>query len=167
MPNKELRIIIADASLARLVQIEKSLNKLGYHRILPIQVYEDLKTLSHAFDIVFDVLIANKELPLAVEDDLTVFCQNTRKFNHALLYGRQQATLTTTSSTSIKTLFTCTISVPGDELIENFMLSIDPPSPYKCINGLSWVKAALEFNKRVHATPTNDRFQLRSSPRNQ
>ncbi|MNZ22867.1 hypothetical protein D3C78_399660 [compost metagenome] len=131
MPNKKLRIIIADASLARLIQIEKSLNKFGYYSILPIQFREELWVLSNEFLMTFDVLIANNELVVDTQDNLTACYQNTHVINHALFYGSQQAELTTTSFASTSTLMTCITNTPSDDVIEDFMASIDPPSPWE------------------------------------
>lgn len=149
MPNKELRIIIADTSLSRLIQVEKSLNRLDYHRILPLQSCRDLWMLGNAFGITFDVLIANKRLISETESDLVFFCQTTNKVNHALLYGSQRTTFTETPLATAKTLVTSTLNVPGDELIEQFMTSIDPPSPWACLKSLAWINDSCKTRRRA------------------
>ncbi|AZC83985.1 hypothetical protein [Pseudomonas chlororaphis] len=156
MPNKELRIAIADESLPRLIQIEKSLNRLGYYRILPIQFCEDLWMLSNAFDITFDVLIANRTLALDTESDLVAFCQTTNKINHTLLYGSQQSKLTTISFSSSKMSIICSINIPSEEFIAGFMNSIDPPLPWVCLKGIAWIKSVPEPNQNSHNSEHND-----------
>lgn len=47
MTNKELKIVIADTHLPKLIQLEKSLNGLGYFKILPLQHFDDLRALDH------------------------------------------------------------------------------------------------------------------------
>lgn len=156
MPNKKLRIVIADSSLPRRLQIEKSLNKLGYYRILPIQLREELSALNNEFDPVFDVLIANKDMALDAQDDLPAFCQSTHRFNHALLYGGQPVELTTTSFTSIETLHTYVTNVPSDEFIEYFMLRLSSPSPLKCLKVLDGIKSPQQSNNRLFAMESSD-----------
>ncbi|AVJ22731.1 MULTISPECIES: histidine kinase [Pseudomonas] len=152
MPNKELRIIIADANLSRQIQIEKSLNRLGYHRILPVQCCKDLARLSDAFLITFDVLIANKDLARDADNTLTV----TDNINHALLYGSQHAELTITSFSSTDTRLARTTTIPGDELLANFMARIDPPSPWECLKDVAWIKKACAPKSQLLASKGNE-----------
>lgn len=154
MPNKELRIIIADTSRSRLIQVEKSLNRIGYYRILPVQSFEDLRVLSQEFNDPFDVLIANMGLTSNTEIDLTLFCQTTRNIDHALLYGNHPIELTTVSYTTPLSFSTDTISAPSDELIEEFMLRIDPPAPWKRLKDLAWISNSSSREKRVNHQPT-------------
>jgi hypothetical protein len=156
MPTKELRIMIADTSLCRLIQIEKSLNKAGYYRVLPTQSCEDFWMLNSTCGIVFDVLIANKELALGTESDSTVFFQAANNVNHALFYGSQPIELTALSFTSAKTFVTQAINIPGDKLIEAFMSSIDTPSPPGCFNDPDRVKDAGKITHQRPALKDND-----------
>lgn len=156
MPNKELRIIIAEANLPRRIQIEKSLNRLGYYRILPVQCFEDFVSLINAFQITFDVLIANKDLADDADRNLTVFCQTIDNVNHALLYGSQQTEMTITSLCSSNTLLFCNASVPGDELFAYFMARIDPPSPWESLKDVAWIKSVCATNKQLLTSKENE-----------
>lgn len=151
MPNKELRIIIADANLSRRIQIEKSLNRLGYYRILPVECCKELGRLSDSFEITFDVLIANKDLVRESDNHLTAFSQILDNIHNALLYGNQQATLTTLSSLSTNVRLIRTSTVPGDELIADFMARIDPPSPWECLKEVTWLKNTYAINNQSPA----------------
>ena len=45
MPNKSLRILIADAQHFNRLRIERLLNQLGYFRVAPVQSLEELLPL--------------------------------------------------------------------------------------------------------------------------
>ncbi|MGF6401547.1 hypothetical protein ABH905_005213 [Pseudomonas frederiksbergensis] len=152
MPDKELRIVIADTSLPRLIQLEKSLNRLGYHRILPVQVFEDLWVLTHKLNDTSYVLIANKDLALDAKFDWVAFCQTIRKTNHALLYESHPAELISISLTSSRAFSTRCVSVPNDELIEAFMISADPTSPWEA----TWTNNPCEANSQLLVLENND-----------
>ncbi|WP_073521746.1 hypothetical protein [Pseudomonas fluorescens] len=113
MPNKQLRIIIVDSDLSRLIQAEKSLSRLGYFRILPIQYFDDLHALDHELVEPFDVIIANKGFAWSTEDNLKLFWRTTRKINCVLLYEDQKTML-------------------DAESIRSMMARIDPASPWEC-----------------------------------
>lgn len=149
MANKELRIMIADTSLAKLIAIEKSLNKLGYYRILPMYSCEEIRKLTNSLAITFDVLIAHRALAMNTEDDLMFFCQATHKINHAFLYESQPSELAMTSMASVKTLITCTTNTPSEALIAGFMNSIDPPSPWECLKNLSWIQGVARPDRKL------------------
>ncbi|AZF60128.1 chemotaxis protein CheY [Pseudomonas sp. R11-23-07] len=122
MPDKELKILIADTSLPRLIQIEKCLNTLGYYRILALQSSEDLHVVNHSLIDYFDVLIANKALASNINPPFPRLArQSTDKVPPTLLYDRSH-------------------SPPTLELIEHFMAEIDPPSPFACLKHLPWAK---------------------------
>ena len=112
MLEKEVRIVIADTSLPRLIQLEKSLDRLGYHRILPVQIFEDLWALTHKLNDTSYVLIANKDLALDTKFDWIAFCQTTRKINHALLYKSHPIELISISLTSSRAFSTRCVGVP-------------------------------------------------------
>lgn len=151
MPNKELRIIIADAHLSKRIQIEKSLNRLGYYRILPVGCCKELERLSEAFKITFDVLIVNRDWVREADKNLTANYQPPQNFHHALFYSNQQATLTMTSShsTNVQLIWNCT--VPGDNLVAGFMTLIDPPSPWECLKEVTWLKNTYAINNQSPA----------------
>ena len=120
MTNKELRIVIADTHLPKLIQLEKSLNILGYFKILPVQYFDDLRALNHDLVEPFDVIIANKLLVFSTEAHLKLFWQSLRKINHALLYDDHKTAL-------------------SDDDMRAVMARIDSPSPWACLKGLTWI----------------------------
>lgn len=122
MPNKQLKILVADSSLPRLVQIEKYLNRLGYYRVLALQSSEDLRLMSHSLIDYFDVLIANKALASNIKTTSASLLQPIpHKTNPTLLYD-------------------CLDSPPDIELVQHLMAEIDPPSPWACLKDLAWIK---------------------------
>ena len=62
MPNKALTILIADEQHLQRLYIEKMLNRLGYHRIVPVQTFEEVQILTAIPAEPFDVLIVNAGL---------------------------------------------------------------------------------------------------------
>ncbi|RUQ44818.1 chemotaxis protein CheY [Corynebacterium pseudodiphtheriticum] len=62
MPNKALTILIADEQHLQRLYIEKMLNQLGYHRIVPVQTFEEVQILTAIPAEPFDVLIINAGL---------------------------------------------------------------------------------------------------------
>lgn len=121
MPNKALKIIIADTHLPKLIQLEKSLNRLGYFKILPVQHFDDLRALNHELLEPFDVIIANKALTLGNPTHSNLLWQSLRRFNYALLYDDEKTLL-------------------GDDSMRRVMARIDPPSPWECLKDLTWIK---------------------------
>lgn len=121
MPNKQLRIIIVDRHLQKLTQTERSLNSLGYFRILPIQNFDDLRALDHDSIEPFDVMIANKGLVYETESNSNLFKQSTKKVDYVLLYDDKKTVL-------------------GDFSIRRLMAKIDPASPWECLKDLIWIK---------------------------
>lgn len=121
MPNKTLKIVIADTHFPKLIQLEKSLNSLGYFKILPIQSFGDLRILDHDLVEPFDVIIANRALVLDTKAHMHMFWQSIKKINYALLYDEQKTLL-------------------GDDSMRRVMAHIDPPSPWECLKDLTWLK---------------------------
>ncbi|AZE56835.1 hypothetical protein C4K03_4697 [Pseudomonas synxantha] len=121
MPNKQLRIIILDTHLPRLIQTEKSLNRLGYFRILPIQHVDDLRALDHELVTPFDVMFANKGLVCGTETHWRLFRRTTQKIDYVLLYDEKK-------------------NVLGDDSIRRLMAKIDPASPWESLKDLIWIK---------------------------
>lgn len=128
MANKQLRIILVDGNLTRLTQTEKTLNSLGYFRILPIQHFDDLRILNHPLVEPFDVMIANKGFVYENEVNLNLFKQTTITIDYVLLYDDQKSTL-------------------GNFSIRKLMAKIDPVSPWECLKDLTWIKFKDDFRQ--------------------
>ena len=121
MPNKKLRIILVDGHLPRLIQTEKSLNSLGYFRILPVQHIDDLRALDHYLVEPFDVMIANQALVYETETNVELFQRATQKIDYVLLYDTEKTVL-------------------GEDSVRRLMAKIDPASPWECLKALTWIK---------------------------
>ncbi|MCO7036136.1 hypothetical protein NAG83_06430 [Pseudomonas carnis] len=131
MRNKKLRIVIVDSRLPSLIQTEKSLNNLGYFRILPIQHFDDLRALDHELVEPFDVMIANEELVCRTETNLSLFRQTSRKIDYVMLYDEHKITL-------------------GEDSIRRLMARIDPASPWECLKDVTWIKFKDESRNRYN-----------------
>ncbi|MGE7955427.1 hypothetical protein ACQKQA_02320 [Pseudomonas sp. NPDC089530] len=90
MPNKRLRILIADSSCTQSVRIERLLNGLGYFRVAAVLSFRELVTLTHyscePFEN-FDLLLLSGELAFAAGVDAGAFCLGNPQVRHALIYG--------------------------------------------------------------------------------
>ncbi|QTD31483.1 hypothetical protein [Pseudomonas fluorescens] len=127
MADKTLRIIIADTSLSRLVQVEKSLNRLGYFRILPVLVHEELTLLNKTLDVPFDVLIASTTFALETLTNSISYGHMTEKFKHTLLYGPRESQVALLSNAKSRAALAPVFTeIVNDQVIQAFMASADP-----------------------------------------
>ncbi|MGE8101501.1 response regulator [Pseudomonas fluorescens] len=91
MPNRYLRIFVADDQRFQRLSIEKMLNQLGYRRIAPVESLGDVVILmGNAFEP-FDLLIISSALAIAVDVDIDGFCRSNPQIRHALIYDGQGA----------------------------------------------------------------------------
>lgn len=70
MINKTLRIMIADSSHAHAWQLERSINRLGYYRVVPVRTLEEMLTLSSPVLPPVDVVFINSEIVEDSENEL-------------------------------------------------------------------------------------------------
>lgn len=73
MPNKCMRILIADEHPSQRLQLEKMLNALGYYRIAPVDNFDDLQRLVQCALQPFNLLIGNIDLASHAGVDLARF----------------------------------------------------------------------------------------------
>lgn len=70
MVNKALRIMIADSSHAHAWQLERSINRLGYYRVVPVKTLEEVLALSSSVLPPVDVVFINSEIVKDSENGL-------------------------------------------------------------------------------------------------
>ncbi|QJI30299.1 response regulator [Pseudomonas sp. ADAK18] len=88
MPNKALRILIADEQHFYRLKIERALNHLGYYRIAPMyQLVEVLSAVEYSNEPL-DLLIINASLAKGVQFDLLSFCIGNPQIRHAMIYDQ-------------------------------------------------------------------------------
>ncbi|MCK3844910.1 MULTISPECIES: chemotaxis protein CheY [unclassified Pseudomonas] len=91
MPNKALRLLIADVDLLQRLKIEKMLNQLGYHRIAPLSSFDELQALTCSGGVAFDLLIINTALVHSRQVNLLKYCHDNPLIRHTLIYDGQCA----------------------------------------------------------------------------
>ncbi|PWB35737.1 histidine kinase [Pseudomonas sp. SDI] len=127
MPNKSLRILIADEHPMQLMQMEKMLNGMGYYRVAPVQSFEDLQHLVHNALLPFDLLIGNIDLASHAGVDLERFCRVNSQVRHALLYESQHLKVPSVPAAQRQAVSISLPRVPDDEALHAFMAIIDAP----------------------------------------
>lgn len=102
MPDKKLRILIADEVDEQLVHIERNLNHLGYFRVVPVASLDELLAMVQSAYEPFDLLIANTDMAVRSGVDLARFCDDSPQIHHALLYESPKAVPETLESTDLQ-----------------------------------------------------------------
>ena len=129
MPNKALTILIVDEQHLQRLYIEKMLNQLGYHRIVPVQTFEELQILTAIPAEPFDVLIINSGL-LAHADG------PPPRVHHALVYDHQDLGQSDVTPRVLVRL----PGAPDTVNLEHFMDIIDPPQATRGLRVLPWLR---------------------------
>ncbi|UVM52362.1 response regulator [Pseudomonas sp. B21-015] len=92
MPNKALRILIADEQHFHRMKTERLFNQLGYHRVAPVQSLVEMLTLVEYGCEPFDLVLINASLAGGALDLFGFFLDN-RQVHHALIYDGRRAQL--------------------------------------------------------------------------
>lgn len=127
MPNKCMRILIADEHPSQRLQLEKMLNALGYYRIAPVDNFDDLQRLVQCALQPFNLLIGNIDLASHAGVDLARFCRVSTQIQHALLYHSQHLKVPAVAQSERKAVSISLPKVPDSEALESFMSIIDLP----------------------------------------
>lgn len=90
MPNKSLRILIADAQHFNRLRIERLFNQLGYFRVAPVQSLEELLPLVEYGCEPLDLVLINGAMASEGLDLLNFFADNPQ-VHQALIFNEQQA----------------------------------------------------------------------------
>lgn len=127
MPNKSMRILIADEHPSQLLQLEKLLNGMGYYRIAPVESFDDLQHLVQNALQPFSLLIGNIDLASHVGVDLERFCRVNAQIQHALLYESQHLKVPAIPAGQRQAVSISLPKVPDNEALQSFMAIIDAP----------------------------------------
>jgi CheY-like chemotaxis protein len=92
LPNKSLRILIADAQHFNRLRIERLFNQLGYFRVAPVQSLEELLPLVEYGCEPLDLVLINGAMASEGLDLLNFFTDNPQ-VNHAFIFNEQLASL--------------------------------------------------------------------------
>ena len=90
MPNKSLRILIADAQHFNRLRIERRFNQLGYFRVAPVQSLDELLPLVEYGCEPLDLVLVNGAM--ASEGlNLFSFLADNPQVHHGFIFNDQQA----------------------------------------------------------------------------
>lgn len=91
MPNKSLRILIADKQHFNRMKIERLFNQLGYFRVAPVHSLEELLNLVEYGCEPFDLLVINASMADG-KLNLLDFCLDNRQVARADIRRSVRAT---------------------------------------------------------------------------
>ena len=130
MPNKALTILIADEQHLQRLYIEKMLNQLGYHRIVPVQTFDEVQILTAIPAEPFDVLIINAGLAAHVNGP-------PPQVRHVLVYDHLDLGAPAGVAPAVLVRLP---GVPDNVNLEHFMDIIDPPAATSGLRVLPWLR---------------------------
>ena len=129
MPNKSLRILIADEQHFNRMKIERLFNQLDYFRVAPVQSLEELLNLVEYGCEPFDLLVINAGLAHG-KLDLLDFCLDNRQLAHALIFDGQRAQLPAIAACERQKVQVSHALLPDLATIQRLMTIIDRPLPF-------------------------------------
>lgn len=127
MPNKALRILIADEQHFHRMKIERGLNQLGYYRIAPVHSLVELLSVVEYGCEPFDLVIFNASLTAGTGLDPLAFCLDNLQIRHALIYDAGQAGLTPLLAAPQHPVQITRAALPNTDALESLMLRVDAP----------------------------------------
>ena len=86
MPNKSLRILIADSDTEQALKIDRALNLAGYHRVAPLRAVDALKGLREAKPGEFDLLLISQKMAGGPAVDAAQYHRDNAQFRHIRIY---------------------------------------------------------------------------------
>ena len=92
MPNKSLRILIADAQHFNRLRIERLFNQLGYFRVAPVQSLDELLSLVEYGCEPLDLVLVNGAMAMGALD-LFSFLDDNPQVHHGFIFNERQAPL--------------------------------------------------------------------------
>ncbi|MGH8350975.1 MAG: chemotaxis protein CheY [Pseudomonas sp.] len=92
MPNKSLRILIADEQHFNRLRIERLFNQLGYFRVAPVQSLDELLLLVEYGCESLDLVLVNEVMARGALDLFDYFANNPQ-VQHAFIFNQQQTPL--------------------------------------------------------------------------
>lgn len=127
MPNKALRILIADEQHFQRMKLERLFNQLGYYCVGPAQSLEELLTLIEYSDTPFDVVVINASLSGGVLN-LGHMCLDNPQVRHALIYDAAQSPPIPAGGQH--KVQVSAAAVPDLACIQGLMASVDRRQPF-------------------------------------
>lgn len=129
MPNKALRILIADEQHFQRMRIERLFNRLDYYRVAPVQDLTELLTLVEYGSEPFDLVVINASLA-GEELDLPDFFLDNPQVHHALIYDGEQMKWPTSPACKRQKVQVSLAALPDLACIQQLMARVDPRLPF-------------------------------------
>ncbi|MCE0464300.1 ANTAR domain-containing protein [Pseudomonas uvaldensis] len=124
MPNKALRIMIADTQHAHRMRLEFLFNQQGYFRIVPVSDVQELMTLVEYASEPFDLLVV--DACLADGADLPGFFLEHPQLRHGMIYNARQAGPMSVPGERRTSVYLHPAPLPDLVSLANLMARIDP-----------------------------------------
>ena len=124
MPNKALRILIADEQHFQRMRIERLFNRLDYYRVAPVQSLAELLTLTEYGGVPFDLVVINAALADGALD-LRDFFLDHPQVHHALIYDGPP-----TPACGPQKVQVSDAALPDLACIQRLMATVDPQLPF-------------------------------------
>ncbi|MBT2339686.1 MULTISPECIES: response regulator [Pseudomonas] len=126
MPNKALRILIADTQHTYRIVLERLFNQLGYFRIVPVSDVQALLTLVEYGSEPFDLVIVNAGLAQGALD-LHGFALYNPQIRHAMIYNVPLIGLAPVPVARRSSLHSSHAPLPDLASLRRLMERVDPP----------------------------------------
>jgi len=126
MPNKALRILIADEQHFHRMKVERLFNQLDYYRVAPVQNLEELLTLVEYGCEPFDLVVINAALASGALDLLGLLRDNPQ-MRYALIYNGERAQLPPIPACTQQKIQVSHVALPDLSTLTRLMSIIDPP----------------------------------------
>ncbi|WP_213941656.1 response regulator [Pseudomonas sp. dw_612] len=126
MPNKALRILIADDQHFHRMKIERLFNSLDYYRVAPVHSLAEMVTIVEYGCEPFDLVVINASLADGAMD-LQGFFLGNPQVHHALIFNGQQAQLPPIPLCEWQKLQVSHALLPDLACIQRLMTIIDRP----------------------------------------
>lgn len=129
MPNKALRILIADEQHFQRMRIERLFNRLDYYRVAPVRDLAELLTLVEYGSEPFDLVVINASLA-GEAFDLPGFVLDNPQVRHALIYDGEQVKLPSIPACVQQKVQVSLAALPDLACIQRLMATVDPQLPF-------------------------------------
>ncbi|WP_053157212.1 hypothetical protein [Pseudomonas sp. P1.8] len=126
MPNKSLRILIADTQHFHRMRIEWLFNQLGYFRVAPVQGVNELLSLMEYSTEPFDLVVVNGALADGQLNLLDFFVDNPQA-RHVFIFDGLQAQLPIIAGGHVQVSHA---ALPELASITQLMATVDPRQPF-------------------------------------
>lgn len=126
MPNKALRILVADDQHFSRLRIERALNHLGYYRIAPMHRLEEVFSALEYDCEPLDLLIINASLVKGVKFDLFSFCMDNPHVRYAMIYDERQSGIPAFLVCRQDKVLISALPLPDLDTLTQLMARVDP-----------------------------------------